>query len=362
MTRHWQDFRSLLQDSQNILISSHAKADGDAIGSELALAVALRKLGYRVTVVNPDAPAVLFQFMGKDYDAVRFYDGRKDNPDGNPRRFTLPELAEYDALIVVDTSARVQLRSVAELIDTGIKTIVIDHHAVSEKLTPYDFSDSSQPAAGCLIMELIEALGIPLQTREEGATCSIADFLFFAIATDTGWFRFPSVLPETFQQASRLVSAGASSSRFYQLTYENNPPERLKLLGVLAQNSVLECDGRLAYSWLKREDFARFDATPNNTPNLVNTLLMTEGVEVAILFTEADGKIWISFRSRGDYDVAEFAHRFGGGGHKNASGVTILSSATLEEIVRQVVESAIEENIQNRKDRAQTKGQKEKMS
>ncbi len=340
MTPCWKKFRSLLQDSQNILITSHVKADGDALGSEFALAVALRTLGYHVTVVNPDAPADSFQFMGKDYNAVRFYDGQDNNPDGNPRRFTLPELVEYDTLIIVDTSARTQLRNVADLIDTGIKTLVIDHHSVADKLTPNDFSDSNQPAAGCLVMELIESLGVPLQTREEGATCSIADFLFFAIATDTGWFRFPSVLPETFQQASRLVVAGASSARFYQSAYENNSPARLKLLGILAQNSVLECDGRLAYSWLSLADFARFGASQNESTNLVNALMMTGSVEVAILFTETDGGIRINFRSRGDYDVAELAHQFGGGGHKNASGATVFGSATLEEVVRQVVESA----------------------
>lgn len=316
MLRDWSRFASLLEGSHKILISSHAKADGDAIGSELALAAALRTLGFSVTVLNPDLPAGIFAFMGKDFGLIRSF-------DGDPQAMTLQEAMEFDVLIVVDTSARAQLRKVADLIDAGLKTIVIDHHAVAEPLTPYEFSDPLQPAAGCLVLDLIESLGVPLSHCEENSACSIADFLFFAIATDTGWFRFPSVLPETMTQAATLMRAGASSARLYRCAYENYAPSRLKLLGVLAANSVLECGGRLAWSTIRSADFERLGATMADTTDLVNAMMMTAGVEVVLLFTEtAPRSVRLNFRSRGDFNVAEIARLYGGGGHKNAAGGT----------------------------------------
>ncbi len=339
MAVSWQNFKTLIQDSRKILIASHAKGDGDALGSELALAAALRSLGFQATVVNPDLPAETFRFIGKDFDEIRFFDGTKsgtaDALDGL-RKLLPDEALEYDTLIAVDTSSRSQLRSISELVDSNrFKVIVIDHHAVGEQLSKNDFSDSRQPAAGCLVMELIESLGVSLSLKEEGSSCSIADFLFFAIATDTGWFRFPSVLPETFSQAARLASVGASTSRLYRMMNENYSPARLKLLGVLAQNSVLERGGRLAYSWLETRDFERFEAAAGDSVDLVNSLLTTGGVEAAVLFTEIPGGFRLNLRSRGEFNVAQIARELGGGGHKNAAGAIVRG--TLEEVKRKVL-------------------------
>lgn len=339
MAVSWQNFKTLIRDSRRILVSSHAKGDGDALGSELALAVALRSLGFEATVVNPDLPAEIFRFIGKDFNEIRFFDGVKPRTTDVPEdvRRLLPEEAyEYDTLIVVDTSARGQLRSISELVDSNrFRVIVIDHHAVGERLTEHDFSDSRQPAAGCLVMELIESLGVSLSLKEEGSTCSIADYLFFAIATDTGWFRFPSVLPETFSQAARLTAVGASTSRLYRQMNESYSPARLKLLGVLAQNSVLTLDGRLACSWLELHDFERFGATIGDTVDLVNSLLTTGSVEGAVLFTEIPGGFRLNLRSRGEFNVAQVARQLGGGGHKNAAGATVMG--TLEEVKQKVL-------------------------
>ncbi len=340
MAVQWQNFKTLIRDSRKILIASHAKLDGDALGSELALAAALRSLGFFVTVVNPDLPAEMFRFIGKDFEEIRFFDGtksRESESEVDSRKLLPEEAFEYDTLISVDTSARGQLRSISELIDSGrMKVIVIDHHAVRESLTEHDFSDSSKPAAGCLVMELIENLGVPLTLRENGSSCSIADFLFFAIATDTGWFRFPSVLPETFAQAARLTEVGASTSRLYRFAYENYSPARLKLLGVLAKNSVHDFGGRLACSWLEKSDFEQCGAVMGDTADLVNALLMTAGVEAAVLFTEVPGGFRLNLRSRGELNVGRIAGFFGGGGHKNAAGATV--AGRLEEVRRNVLE------------------------
>lgn len=344
MAVDWQNFQSQIQNSRKILISSHAKADGDALGSELALAAALRSLGFFVTVLNPDAPSSQFRFFGSGFEEIRTFDGMDSEADPSvPRRMTWDEIQEYDTLIVADTSSRSQLRKIVELTSCpDLKVLVIDHHAVSDTLTPHNFSDSTQPAAGCLVMELIQFLGVPLSYREEGASCSIADCLFFAIATDTGWFRFPSVLPETMRQAAELMACGASTSRLYRYANENYSTARLKLLGVLAQNCVWECEGRLAYSWIETADFERFGAEMSDTSDLVNSMLTSKGVEVVVLFTEISDGFRLNFRSRGEFSVAETAHLFGGGGHKNAAGASIHEPL---EKARELVISAIKEKL-----------------
>ena len=326
----WKKFASLLQDSRSILIASHARADGDALGSELALAAGLRSLGFRVTVVNPDLPSEMFRFMGKDFDAIRFFDGTSDlGTDPDPRRLSRSEAQTFDTLLIVDTSARSQLRSLSELADSGyFKVLVIDHHAVSDRLTENDFSDASKPAAGCLVMDLLESLEIPLALREEDASCSISDFLFFAIATDTGWFRFPSVLPETLHQAARLMEAGASTSRLYRFACENYAPARMKLMEALGRNFTLECSGKLAYSRLEKKDFDQAGAVMSDTSEMVNQLLTTAGVEAVCLFTQVENGVRLNFRSREKFDVAQLAGQFGGGGHKNASGAFLGTSMT----------------------------------
>lgn len=333
MNQDWKKFKNLLRDSRRILISAHVKCDGDALGSELALAAGLRHLGYIVTVVNPDLPSDIFRFIGKDFSLIQMYDGTEGE-----NHLSREDVKSYDTLIIVDTSARTQLKRITDLADSGMKTLVIDHHSVSDTLTPHTFADASQPAAGCLVMELLESLGVPLGLCESGSSCSVADFLFFAIATDTGWFRFPAVKPETLMQAAKLMAAGASSARLYRSAYENYSPARLKLVGVVAQNACLECGGRLAYSWISRADFERFHASNGETTDIVNILQMTATVEVAVLFTEmGGGKIRLNFRSCGAFNVAEFARSCNGGGHKDAAGGSL--ELPLEEAVRTVTEA-----------------------
>ncbi len=346
----WNKLKTLLKNSSRILVTTHAKCDGDALGSELALAAALRHKGFFVSAVNPDLPADNFQFIGKDFSDIRMYDGSEAKQNENcTKKLSPKEAATYDTLIIVDTSARAQLRKMADIADSGMKTIVIDHHLIADTLTPHTFADASQPAAGSLVMELIEFLGVPLNLCESGSACSIADFLFLAIATDTGWFRFPATQPSTMMQAAKLMAEGASTSRLYQCAYENYSPARLKLLGQTADRSVLECGGRLAYSTLRQEDFVHLSATLNDTTNLVNCMMMTGSVEVAALFTETEkGKIRLNFRSRGSLNVAEIARLYGGGGHKNAAGGT-FEALSFQEGVQTIVDVLKERMMQKEK-------------
>ncbi|MDO4576143.1 MAG: DHH family phosphoesterase [Planctomycetia bacterium] len=319
---------AILKESRRILISAHAKIDGDGLGSAFALYHALRFRGYTPKILFPDAIPSVFRFIGDDFYKVGVISSEFPEKDADG----------YDTLIIVDTSSRNQLQKVALLADSPqLKTVVIDHHAVAETLTEHTFADSTAPAAGCLVMELLEQWGVPLDYRADDATLSIAEYLFFAIATDTGWFRFPSVRQETFQQAARLMGAGVVPSKLYVYAYENYSPARLKLCGVVAEHVQYACHGRLAYSWVSQSDFSRLGAQYSETTDLVNTMMMTSGVEVCLLFCEYETGVRVNFRSRSDCNVAEIARSFQGGGHAKAAGATILD--TLQNAMEMVLQA-----------------------
>lgn len=326
---NWKRFISLLADSRKILISAHRDPDGDALGSELALCFALEKLGFDVTIMNSDLPSDQFRFLGRDFARLHQFD------EAGPGFFDA-----FDTWIVVDTSSLSQLGKMAALVGTGIKTLVIDHHAVADRLTKYNFSDATQPAAACLVMELIRKLGVPFDFQPRNSDFSIANCLYFGIATDTGWFRFPSTLPRTLRQAAELIQCGASTADLYRWAYENYTQGRLKLMGQVAQTATLGAGGAVAWAWLAKSDFRKYDAVQGDTKNLVNTLLTTSGVQAAVLFIESPEGIRMNFRSRADYNVAEIARIFGGGGHKNAAGATIRKP--LKEAIKEVTEKLIE--------------------
>lgn len=345
----WEPLADLIANSPRILISTHVRADGDALGSEVALAQGLRHLGHEVAVVNPDAVPSTLDFC----DPLKEIYSIGNNFSGS-------DFSYYDLILVVDTSAERQLPGVVDAIRaSGVPCAVIDHHAVSDNLSEHSYTDASSPATGCLIMELLRFLGIPLNLRIPAAkntstgaaevpyeSLSVAEALFLAISTDTGWFRFPSVTQETYIQAGELVRNGVSPSKLYSLVYERHEVSRLKLLGLVASHADLLCQGRLAYSYVSAEDFRAIKSDYSQTTDLVNQLLGTRGVYAAVIFYEQADAVRISFRSRSSLDVAQIARKFGGGGHKQASGAS-LTHLTLKESMERVLSEmtiSLEEN------------------
>ena len=317
---NWEPLFAILADKKKILITSHARPDGDALGTELALCHALRTRGLDAIIVNADALPPCFDFIQEDRHMLRIFG--VDFPEEN--------LEKIDLAIIVDTSAKKQLPGIYEaLVRNNIPLVVIDHHAVGDTLTADTFCDETAPAAGAVLMDFLEFAKIPI-------TKKIADYLFMAIATDTGWFRFPSVLPKTFAQASRLMTCGAVSAEIYARVNEAYPFSRTKLFGVLATNAALEMDGRLAYSWITCDDFKKCGSDYTETTDMVNLLLTTAGTEVAVTFMESGSGVRINFRSRSGVNVAEIAKVFGGGGHVKAAGAFLEKS--LAEVIRMVLD------------------------
>ncbi|MEM9186596.1 MAG: DHHA1 domain-containing protein [Planctomycetota bacterium] len=306
----WTPLKSLVRDHQSFVLTSHTRADCDAVGSELGMARVLEQLGKRARIVNADAPPPHIAFLDTD--------GKVEVLGHNA---TAADAHQAEVHLVLDTSAWGQLGGMADVFRSSpAKRVVIDHHLSADDLGAIELKDTAAEATGRLVLAAAEALGATL-TRE------IAEPLFYAIATDTGWFRFPSVTAETYAAVAKLVAAGANPSVAFATLYERNTAARVKLHGRIMQGLELSVEGRVAFALARESDFEETGALLSETEDVVNRLLSIDGVEVAALIAWMTGEqTKVSLRSRGDFDVREVAEEFGGGGHAKAAGVRIAGT------------------------------------
>jgi len=253
------------------------------------------------------------------------------------RDVTRQQIGQFDALVVLDTSAWAQLNHMEEVIRSfaGPK-VVIDHHTSGDELGAESFRDSTSEATGRLVAEAADHLGVKL--TEETATA-----LFAAVATDTGWFRFSSTTSDTYRLAARLVDAGVRPDAIYAQLYEKETLARLRLIGRTMARVQTDLGGRLIYTWMERADFEATGALPSDSEDVINMTLAVGGTEGALIFVEQPGGAFkVSFRSRCQMDCAEVAQQFGGGGHFAAAGATIQGDlATVRRRVLEAVRAAM---------------------
>ncbi|RIK86645.1 MAG: phosphoesterase [Planctomycetota bacterium] len=306
MAIDWRPLIDIIRRRNRFLITSHLRADCDAIGSEMALARILDSLGKHATIVNGDEVPQHIQFL---------------DPDGRVGTLgstvMIEALRGFDAMIVVDTSAAVQLGRMAEVLRSfpGVR-VVIDHHVSEDDLGAVVFKDDQAEATGRLILELAEALRVEI-------TPQIAEPLLTAIATDTGWFRFSSVTERTFAALARLTAAGASPAKAFSQLFEQHSLPRLHLRGRILEHVAADCAGRMLWTYVTADDFRECGAQKTDTEDAINMLLTVRGVEAAALFVELEPSVTkVSLRSRSSFNVHEVAEKFGGGGHRAAAGIT----------------------------------------
>lgn len=323
MSIDWKALRGALEEPQRFVITSHVRPDCDALGSELAMAAILRQLGKEVAIVNDSETPNHLQFIDPDNQIKQL--GKDISPE--------EVLSGFDAVLVVDTSAWVQLGAMAELMQQfeGVK-LVLDHHVSQDDLGGEMFKDPKCEATGRLVYEAAKAWDIPI-------TQEMAFAMFTAIATDTGWFRFPSVSGDTYRAIGDLIDAGAVPSDVYGQLFEKERLQRVNLRGRILASAKVILEGRLAYSLATQQDFEETGATPSDTEDAINKTMAVSGVEAAILFIELPGGegVKASFRSRSSLDVAKLAHQFGGGGHVAAAGALIKKP--LDEVVSMLLEA-----------------------
>ena len=326
----WTPLKQIVATADSFVLTSHMRPDCDALGSELGFAAALAALGKRVRIVNGDQPPNHIAFIDPG--------GKIETLD---QGVTAEEVHAAQVHCVLDTSAWGQLGPMAEVIrDSPAQKVVIDHHVSGDDLGATVLKDTTSESCGRLILEAAQALGAPIDK-------AIAEPLFYAISTDTGWFRFSSVTEATFLAAAQLVAAGASPHAAFGSLYDRNSLSRVRLHGRVMDSARLELDGRVSIARATHEDFSATGAEVADTEDVVNRVLSIAGVEVAVLLADmGGGAIKVSLRSRNDFDVRQIAEQFGGGGHTKAAGVRIRG--TIDQAEEKVLASLAAEFGANR--------------
>jgi phosphoesterase RecJ-like protein len=304
----FEAFASLVDRAKLYVLVTHVNPDGDAIGSEIGLGRFLQTRGCEVRIVNQDATPPDLRFLEFDGPAGEGYDPARH--DGL--------LDAADVIVLVDNSAPDRLgRMEAPVRARAAKTFCIDHHPTRSTPWAANVIDTSASATAVLIHELVRAGG---WTPDRAA----ADALYVGLATDTGFFRFNSTSPRAFRVAAELLEAGADPTRGYRELYERNAPAYTRLLGRALADLVLDAGGALASAGITLAMVEAAGAAGVDTSEFTTPLLAVDGVTVAVLFRElAGGKVKVSLRSKGELDVQRMAAEFGGGGHRNASGIVM---------------------------------------
>ena len=306
MTDQMHEIMRRISAAARLLVVTHARPDGDALGSLAALCGAARAAGKQTaTLVPGDVPERYDFLLAGDRPAPA-------------ERFA--ELANWaDAVIIVDTCALAQLDGLDDqLAAAREKIVVIDHHATTDDIGALRWLDTSAAAAGVMVGELLDALGWPVDLKT-------AEALLTAMTTDTGWFHYSNTDGRCLRAAARLFDAGVEGDKLYRRLFQADRPERMMLLSRALASLELPAAGSIATMKLRLADFAETGARQDETENIVNEPMRMGRVKVSMLLVQTpdDGGrcIRVSLRSRGGVDVAAIARRFGGGGHVQAAGL-----------------------------------------
>lgn len=310
---------SELRKAPEVALFSHVSPDGDCMGSMLALGLALKKIGKKVLLYNPD-------LVPHNLDFLPGADGVHNVlPDPLPK-----------TLCFVDCSDLRRVNLDVSQFPQDAVIINIDHHISNQRFGTLNCVQSDASATGEIVMALIKELGVPFDKE-------IATDLYTAIVTDTGSFQFSNTTPKTHRLAADLLESGIDLLQIHHRIFDQKPLAQIELLSRALKELKLYAEGKLAVMTLTKKDFVETGAPDSLSEGLINNARSIEGVEVALLFKEIDERIIkVGFRSNLWFDVNILASKFGGGGHKRAAGCTM--EVSLEEAQKSVIK-AIEEEL-----------------
>lgn len=320
----YQQIEAEIKAASNIVITSHKSPDGDSIGSSLGLLHFIEKLGKTATVCHPDpAPSFLYWLDTSDFLLMT------EHPEQVASAFTSADLVfclDYNATSRVGPDMQALLEAVT------CKTVMIDHHLNPEEFPTLTVSETTASSTSELIVDLIEQSG-----NGDLLDQKIGTPLYLGILTDTGSFRFSSVKPRTHEVLAKLLAAGVEHHLVHEVLSDNNTASRLRLQGyAMCEKLEIMEDYMVAVISLSKEELAKYNYQKGDTDSLANQVLSIKGMKAAIVFTERDGIMKISFRSKGAENPVNVlaGEHFNGGGHANASGgMSDLSvTETLEKI------------------------------
>jgi bifunctional oligoribonuclease and PAP phosphatase NrnA len=320
LSAQFETFQTIIDSHTRFVLTTHINPDGDGLGTEVALAIYLKKQGKQATILNYSATPENYLFLAKFYPIVQF----------DPSQHA--EIIEHaEVIIVLDTNQLERLETMRPVIvSSQAVKICIDHHLEAGEFADLYILDESSTATGEIIYRLINYL----TSRSIDRETAIA--LYTAIMTDTGSFRYPKTDPETHKIIAHLIQMGADPVAIYEHVYEHGSINRVRLLGLALANMQVTHNGKLAYIVLTREMFNATKTTEVDAEAFVPYTLTIDGVQIGLMFSEMNGIVKVSFRSKGDIWINELAKEFDGNGHKNAAGARI-PHAKLDEIISQVL-------------------------
>ena len=302
-------FKALLKKSNNIVIVTHYNPDGDAMGSSLALYNYLIKTNKNVTVITPNEYPEFLHWLSGNKKVVQYSKQSKK---------ATSIIQKSDLIFTLDFNNYSRLEGLGEVLKLATaKKILIDHHQQPDDYATLYYHDVAACSTCELVYEFICGLGGKKLIDKTIAAC-----LYTGIMTDTGSFRFDSVTPQTHLILSHLLTTGLKPSDIHTSIYDTYSESRVKLLGYcLTEKMVVIPEFQTAYISLSEKELKKFDHQKGDTEGIVNYPFSIKGIKFCAFFSEGEGKIKISFRSKGSFDVNQFArNHFNGGGHINAAG------------------------------------------
>ncbi len=293
-----------LRASKTICVVGHVRPDGDCIGSQLALSLALKNEGRKVSCWNEDSVPDKLAFLDPDHLLEK------------PERGM-----DFDCVIATDCASYERLGKCVPAIEQRKLLINIDHHQSNTRYGDINWISAREASTGELIFKLLKAASWPI-------TPKIADCLFTAVSTDTGSFQYATTKPMTYNTAGELVKRGANVAKICDEVYQSYPMSRVRLLKHLYNKFRLTHNDQIAYLWLKKKDFSRTGADTTESEGLIDHIRDMRPVEIACVFEEIEPDMTrISLRSKNNkVNVSEIAALFGGGGHQAAAGAKISGS------------------------------------
>ena len=309
--------KQAIKKFNKFLITSHINPEGDAIGSQIAIARLLRKLGKK-SVMLDDSPVP---------NVLRFMKGSEDISKEMPRDFN------FQAIIILDSPDLARIGRVKEFIKKDSVIINIDHHISNVNFGKFNWVEPDFSSAGEMVYDLFKAFKAKIDLDDAIA-------LYAAIMTDTGSFKYSNTVSKTHRIAAELVDIGVKPYEMHTKIYETSSIQDTNLLGEVLQTMKLTEDGKIAWLWVTKEMLKKTKASLEGTEGIINFARSIDGVEIAILFRETgtDERVKVSFRSKGNVDVNKLAGSFGGGGHPTASGCTVLGKP--EDVEKKVLDIA----------------------
>lgn len=317
---------ALLRKSQRLVITSHIQPDGDSIGSSLALAWGLEKLGKQVRILHPDSCPEKYRFL---------------DPHGRievVREGAALDLAGADLGVLLDASDPARVGKLKEaFFKAPFPKVCIDHH-VSSPRSEFLLHHACPKAAATasLVLQVLDLLQVSLEP-------AIASALFVGLSTDTGWFRYSNTSARVFREAARFIQAGADAEALFSQIYETFSLARIRLEGVVLERIHSEFGGSFLWSYLDRRTIEAVRVPLVEFDGLIDPLRTIRGGKIMALFYEIQPEVWkVSFRSRGEVDVEAIATRLGGGGHVKAAGCNVKGTLeAVEKVLRQEVAKAL---------------------